>query len=179
MLRATYRAPLLVLIAALPVVLAMPSRVSGQTPDLEVYYTKLEPKEQFKYSWKGKEAVCSAGVFRWEVPKTEFGTNGLDRNFTGYCAEILVPITENKLYRFRVNSLFAPENYGLEGKEGAVRRAAKRRATYIKELFGRYFQDPVLKAINSDDALALQRALGSHSGERTGSGHTKTRPVRG
>jgi hypothetical protein len=149
---------LLALMSALPVVLAVQSRVSAQTPELEVFYNKLDPKEQFKYKWQGKEAVCTAGVFRWEVPQKEFGTNGLDRNFTGYCAEVLVPITADKLYRFKVNSLFAAENFPLAGQEGAP-LAAQRRATYIKELFGRYFRDPVLKPVNPDDAVALQIAL--------------------
>ena len=83
------RARLSALVAVLPLALVLQSNASGQEPALEVFYTKLEPKEQFKYKWKGKEAVCTAGVFRWEVPAPEkggeFGTNGLDRNFTGYC----------------------------------------------------------------------------------------------
>ena len=145
-------------LAVLIGVVAAQPRVSAQTPELEVFYSKLEPKEQFKYKWKGKEGVVNAGVFRWEVPQKEFGTNGLDRNFTGYCAEVLVPITADKLYRFQVNSLYAPEDYGLAGKEGAA-LAAQRRATYIKELFGRYFHDPVLKAVNAEEAIALQVAL--------------------
>src|SRR5829696_4628471 len=89
-------ARLLVLAAAIPFFLALSSRASAQTPELEVYYKSLEPKEPFKYRWKGKEGVVTAGVFRWEVPAPErggtFGTGGLDRNFTGYCAEVLVPI---------------------------------------------------------------------------------------
>ena len=152
------RARLLTLVAAVPLILSLQSRAAAQTPELEVYYNKLEPKEQFKYKWKGKEGVVNAGVFRWEVPQKEFGTNGLDRNFTGYCAEILVPITAEQTYRFRVNSLYDPENYGLAGKENSA-LAAQRRTIYVKELFGRYFQDPVLKAVNADDAIALQIAL--------------------
>jgi len=152
-------ARLFALASAFTLVLLLQASATGQEPALEVYYTKLEPKDQFKYKWKGKEAVCNVGVFRWEVPQTEFGTNGLDRNFTGYCAEILVPITEDKLYRFRVNSLFEPSNYdGLAGKDNAA-TAAQKRAIYIQELFGRYFRDPVLKAVNPDEALALQVAL--------------------
>src|SRR4051812_12865563 len=105
------RTRLFTLLLAIPVTLAFGSRASAQDPSLEVYYTKLEPKDQFRYSWKGKGAVCTAGVFRWEVPQTEFGTNGLDRNFTGYCAEIRVPITAERLYRFRMNSLYDVANY--------------------------------------------------------------------
>jgi hypothetical protein len=146
------------LVAVLPLALLSQSRVSGQEPALEVFYSKLEPKDEFKYKWKGKAAVSNAGVFRWEVPETEFGTNGLDRNFTGYCAEVLVPITAEKLYRFRVNSLYATTNYGLADDDKAV-LAAQRRATYIQELFGRFFRDPVLKSVNPVEALALQVAL--------------------
>jgi hypothetical protein len=146
-------------LAAVLIAFTLQPRASGQTPELEVFYNKLEPKEQFKYKWKGKEGLANAGVFRWEVPQTEFGTNGLDRNFTGYCAEVLVPITAEKLYRFRVNSLFAPENYGLAKDKENAALAAQRRATYIKELFGRYFRDPTLKSVNADEAIALQIAL--------------------
>ncbi len=152
------RTRLVALVAAFPLVFALQSRAVGQEPALEVFYTKLEPKEQFKYKWKGKEAVCSAGVFRWEVPQTEFGTNGLDRNFTGYCAEVLVPITADKTYRFRMNSIFAPENYGLAGRENSA-TIANRRAVAVKELFGRYYRDPIGKSVNTEDAVALQIAL--------------------
>ena len=152
------RARLLALAAALPLALAIQSQARGQDPALEVFYTKLEPKAQFKYKWKGQAAVCTAGVFRWEVPQSEFGTNGLDRNFTGYCAEVLVPITADNLYRFRMNSIYAPANYGLTEKDNGP-LAAQRRAKYIQELFGRYYRDPITKSVNADDAIALQVAL--------------------
>ncbi|MBN9118677.1 MAG: hypothetical protein J0I06_05895 [Planctomycetes bacterium] len=157
--RTITRARLAALAAVLPLALLAQSRAFGQEPALEVFYTKLEPKEQFKYKWKGKEAVCSAGVFRWEVPASEFGTNGLDRNFTGYCAEVLVPIVADKLYRFRVNSIYAPSNYGLALDDPKAPLAAECRARYIQELFGRYFRDPVEKAVNPEEAIALQVAL--------------------
>jgi hypothetical protein len=154
-------ARLAILAAALPFVFLLQTRASGQDPSLEATYTKLEPKEQFKYKWKGKEATTTAGVFHWEVPKkgdTEFGTNGLDRNYTGYCAEVLVPMTANNTYKFRFNSIYAPENYGL-GDDPDAPKIAQKRAILIRELFGRYFQDPVKKAVNADDAVAFQYAL--------------------
>jgi hypothetical protein len=153
------RAHLFTAIASLLLVFALHTPANAQEPALEVFYTKLEPKEPFKYKWKGEEALVTAGVFRWEVPQTQFGTSGLDRNFTGYCAEIRVPITANNLYRFRMNSLYDPKNFeGLAGKENAE-LAAQKRVVYIKELFGRYFRDPVEKSVNADDAIALQVAL--------------------
>ncbi|MFM8271891.1 MAG: hypothetical protein ACKODX_06095 [Gemmata sp.] len=178
----TVRARLVALILALPVALTLETRANGQEPALEVFYSKLEPKakEQFKYKWKGQDRVCTAGVFRWEVPTTEFGTQGLDRNFAGYCAEVLVPITADKLYRFQTNNIYAIENYNVAGAnaradrtvwdwllgqqhaalpDDAAGRAAERRTKYILELFGRYFHDPVLKAVDTDEAVAFQIAL--------------------
>ncbi|MCI0703503.1 MAG: hypothetical protein L0241_20680 [Planctomycetia bacterium] len=142
---------------ALPLLLLAQTPLAAQTPELEVFYTKLDPKEQFHYKWKGKETTTPAGVFRWEVPNTEFGTNGFDRNFTGYCAEVLVPIQPNKTYKFKVNSIHSPENYGVQDHPNADRVAA-RRAKQIQELFGRHYQDP-LKEAKSDDLVAFQLAL--------------------
>lgn len=155
----TASARLAAIVAALPLALAVQSRASAQEPALEVFYRKLDPKEQFKYTWKGKEATVNAGVLRWEVPESAFGTNGLDRNFTGYCAEVLVPIVAEKTYSFRVNSIFEPANYGLTA-EGNGPLAAERRARHIQELFGRYFRDPIGKnAVNAEEAVAFQVAL--------------------
>ena len=160
MARTFARTRLVALIAALPLAMVLQTRARAQEPALEVFYTKLEPSESFKYKWKGKEGACNAGVFRWEVPQTEFGTNGLDRNFTGYCAEALVPITKNKLYRFRVNDIYAPGNYKVDGVDkDKVNDVANRRTKLVTELFGRYFRDPALKAVNPDDAVAFQIAL--------------------
>lgn len=164
MCRTAVRTRLAALVAALPVALLLQTRAVAQEPALEVLYTRLEPKEQFKYKYKAdgkfKEAVCSAGVFRWEVPRTEYGTNGLDRNFTGYCAEVLVPIVAEKTYQFRANNIYTPENYNLAGvakeKTGDV---ANRRTRFVQELFGRHFRDPVLKSVNPTDAVAFQIAL--------------------
>ncbi len=154
------RTRLVALVAALPLALALQTQSHGQEPALEVFYSKLEPKEQYKYKRKGKEAVCTAGVFRWEVPASEFSTQGLGRTFTGYCAELLVPITADKLYRFQTNDIGAIENYNLAGVHGdETGNAAERRTKYILELFGRNFRDPVLKTVAADEAAAFQIAL--------------------
>jgi hypothetical protein len=146
------------LLGAVLLALTLHSAASGQTPALEVFYTKLEPKEQFKFKNKDKEATASAGVFRWEVPETEFGTNGLDRNFTGYCSEILVPMTANKSYRFQIGSIAAPENYSVSNS-AEPEKAAQRRVKYIQELFGRYYRDAQTRAVNPDEAVGFQLAL--------------------
>ncbi|NJO37482.1 MAG: hypothetical protein HC871_07515, partial [Rhizobiales bacterium] len=56
------------------------------------------------------------------------------RHFTGYCAEVLVSIQPDKLYKFKVGSVHAPENYGVQDHPNADRVAA-RRAKQIQELF--------------------------------------------
>jgi hypothetical protein len=137
-------------------VLGICSRSMAQTPSLDVYYNNLDPKTSFKYKWKGEEKVCNVGAFHWEVPKSEFGTGGLDRNFTGYCAEIDVPILAEKLYKFRQLSLLEPHSYGLEATPEGI-RAAEHRATLIKELFGRYYFEN--KLAHPTETFAFQVAL--------------------
>lgn len=152
------RLRLIALLCALPLALVLQTRASGQEPNLEVLYKKLEPKEQFKYKWKGMEAVTFAGPLHWEVPETQFGTNGFDRNFTGYCAQVLVSMEAKKTYAFKTASIYAPENFNV-ADAADPEKAAVRRVKYIQELFGRYFHDPLLKSVSSDEAAAFQVAL--------------------
>jgi hypothetical protein len=61
-----------------------------------------------------------------------------------------------------MNSLYDVANYDdLQGMadQDKAELAAQQRALYVKELFGRYYQDPTQKAVNPDEALALQVAL--------------------
>lgn len=141
---------------AVVVLLGISSRTSAQAPSLEVYYDRFDPKQSFKYKWKGDEKVCNVGAFHWVIPPSDFSTGGLDRNFTGYCAEVNVPIVAEKLYRFRQISLLEPKNYGLEATPEGI-RAAERRATLIRELFGRYYTEN--KTANPNNTFAMQLAL--------------------
>jgi len=152
------RTRLLALVVAIPATLALQTSVSAQEPNLEVFYRKLEPKELFKYKWKGKEGVRTAGVLHWEVPESEFGTNGLDRNFTGYCAQVFVTMQANKSYSFKMATIYSSENYNV-GDSPTPDKAAVRRVKYIQELFGRYYRDPIRKAVDPEEAVALQIAL--------------------
>ncbi|HEV3384952.1 MAG TPA: hypothetical protein VG097_09050 [Gemmata sp.] len=146
----------IVALLAAVMVLGISSRAIAQTPALEVYYDRFDPKTPFSYKWKGEEKNCNIGAFHWVIPPSEFGTGGLDRNFTGYCAEVNVPIVSGKLYRFRQLSLLEPRNYGLEATPEGI-RVAERRATLIRELFGRYYTEN--KTANPDNTYAMQLAL--------------------
>jgi hypothetical protein len=141
---------------AIVMVLGISTRTLAQAPSLEVFYDRFDPKESFKYKLKGEDKLCNIGAFHWVIPPSEFGTGGLDRNFTGYCAEVNVPIVAEKLYRFRVVNLLEPRNYGLEATPEGI-RAAERRATLIRELFGRYYTEN--KTANPNNTFAMQLAL--------------------
>jgi hypothetical protein len=91
------------------------------------------------------------------VPDTSFSTNGFDRNFTGYCAEIMTPIVAERTYRFQETSIYSPAHYGVQDHPDAEQVAA-RRARLILELFGRHYQNP-LRPLNADDAIGFQVAI--------------------
>lgn len=132
------------------------SRCLAQAPSLDVYYDRLDPKTTFKYKWKGEEKTCNVGAFHWEIPPSTFSTGGLDRNFTGYCAEVLHPIEADRLYRFRAISMLEPWLYGFDFTPEGI-RAAERRSVLIRELFGRYYREN--KFANPDSTFAMQVAL--------------------
>lgn len=144
------------LLAAFAVALLAPvGRAQERETRLDIFYPKLDPKVQFNYLWKGQPGTNSAGVIRWEVPASEFGTNGFDRAFPAYCAEVLIPIRTDTMYRFEVNTVNAVKNYEVAASK-TPEKSSERRTKYIYELYGRYYQEPVSDA---DAAIAMQVAL--------------------
>jgi hypothetical protein len=146
----------LIAILAAMVAIGTGSRAQAQTPSLDSYYDRLDPKDTFKFKWKGDEKVCDIGALHWMVPPSEFTTGGLDRNYTSYCAQVLVPSVAGKKYRFRMQHMLEPSNYGLEATPEGI-RAAEKRVTLIRELFGRYYTDN--KTADPVNTLAFQAAL--------------------
>ena len=145
-----------VALVSLTLSLGFSARCLAQAPSLDAYYDRLDPKTTFKFKWKGEEKVCNVGAFRWQVPMSSYATGGLDRNFTGYCAEIDVSIVVGKLYKFKIVTLDDPKFYGLQANAEGI-RAAQRRVTLIRELFGRYYSES--KTAHPDDTFAFQIAL--------------------
>jgi hypothetical protein len=138
------------------------TQVKGQSPpQISATYRGLTPTTpandglpaMFRYRWverdKWVERVAgvvpgipnnepSVGILNWDVPSSEFTTAGLDRTFRTYCAEAPIGVTSGKTYRFQVQSPSLPEAFGLpETPDG--RAEAVRRASYIRELYGRYY----------------------------------------
>lgn len=131
----------------------------GQNPQFSALYQGADPKGDFSFIWKekGGNFTRPVGRLRWEVPPSEFSTGGMDRSFTGFCSEPLVPIVAGNLYRYEVQSPEIPEIYGLPNNDDGV-RAASRRAKYVRELFGKHYLN-ALKADDNVTPLAFQAAL--------------------
>lgn len=87
---------------------------------------------------RGTRAAPAVGVLNWEVPPTEFGTAGMERQFRTYCAEAPVGVVAGATYLYEIRSPAVPDAYHLpnsdEGKAEALRRS-----TYVRELFGGYY----------------------------------------
>lgn len=132
----------------------------SQNPSLNAIYQGADPKADFSFNWKEQAPgtfTKPVGKLRWEVPASEFSTGGMDRSFTGFCSEPLVPIVAGNTYRYEIQSPEMPEIYGLAGDDDGL-RAASRRARYVREFFGRYY-DGANKASDANAPLAFQAAL--------------------
>src|SRR5262245_16140193 len=92
--------------------LATPSAFA-QFPQVTATYSGVTPSERFHYKWQGNPGSGNAGRFDWSVPASELSTSGLDRQFTGYCGEVLVPIVGGRVYQFEVRNPSDPAVYGL------------------------------------------------------------------
>lgn len=149
---------LTIAVAAVVACLGLAGTVRAQTSEVIATYLKVDPNETFAFKLNGKGSFKkTVGTMYWDVPKSEFGTSGLDRAFQSYCAEPLVGVNAGKTYRLEVQSPEVTEAYGLPDTEEGRKEAAVR-AMYVRELFGRYFQ-PSLKATDPDAGLAFQVAL--------------------
>lgn len=126
------------------------SLAHAQNASFNALYQGADPKGEFAFTWKEKGKFAKpVGRLRWEVPPSEFSTGGVDRSFSGYCSEPLVPVVAGNLYRYEIQSPDMPEIYGLPTTDDGL-RAAARRAQYVRELFGRYYQS----TLSSNDAIA-------------------------
>ena len=129
--------------------LAAPAAL-GQNPQVTALYQGANPKQDFSFTWKEKGNFTKpAGRLRWEVPASEFSTGGMDRSFTGFCSEPLVGIIAGNTYRYEVQTPEMPEAFGLPNTE-AGQKEAVRRASYVRELFGRHY----LSSLNAEDSIA-------------------------
>lgn len=145
---------------ALAAALLLTSAVTqAQQPEFLALYRGANPSSDFDFSWKKEDAPRAqlAGRLWWEIPKSEFSTGGMDRLFAGFSSSVTGELVMGQLYRYQIESPSLPQIYGLPLTDDGVREAT-RRATYIREMFGRYF----MNASRTDDVnvpVAFQAAL--------------------
>ena len=160
---------------------ATPAHAQGpvQRSEMSATYRGLNPgaakaeedgSKTFRYRWAERnqwvERVAGVGaglpdndphvgILHWDVPESEVTTGGMDRSFRTYCAEAPIGVALGTTYRFLIQAPEAPEAYGLP-ETAAGRAEANRRATYVRELYGRFYPQTLS---NPDAARSFQIAL--------------------
>ena len=121
---------------------------------VSLYYTGLTNAADVKLVVADKPVTKSVGEMAFATP-VGAATAGLATNPRTYCVEPLVPIVAGRVYDFHVEPVETPAGFGLadtaDGKAAAVRRAA-----FVRELYGRYYEETVAKP---ETAAAFQVAL--------------------
>jgi len=129
-------------------------------PVVTATYLGIEGRQDFAFVAKPLgDFRRAAGRLNWNVPPSTLGTMGLDRNFTTFCAEPIATVAAGTTYGFAVDPLDKPAVYGLPETD-AGRETAKKKAKFLRELFGRYHADtqPDSKA-GPDAPAAFQVAV--------------------
>ncbi|MGL6073919.1 MAG: hypothetical protein ACRC8S_07145 [Fimbriiglobus sp.] len=126
-----------------------PLGLSAQAPERPIValkYKELTQRQEFKFQVVGKgEFSKPVGDMNFEFAPGTAPSSGLDSEFRTYCMEIMVPIYPGRLYNFQVTPTNEPRYFNLpETAEGKVE--AERRLTFIREMYGRYFQETIESA---------------------------------
>ena len=110
-------------------------------PVVTMRYKELTNREEFKFvSANRGEFTKPVGDMNFDFPQGFAPSAGLAADQRTFCIEPLVPIVAGRIYNFSVGPINDPASYGLpDTAEGKV--AAERRATYMRELYGRYYAD--------------------------------------
>ncbi len=110
-------------------------------PVVTMRYKELTNREEFKFVIEKRgEFTKSVGDMNFEFPEGFAPSAGLAAAQRSFCIEPLVPMYAGRTYNFSVGPVNDPPSYGLpDTVEGKV--AAERRATYLRELYGRYYAD--------------------------------------
>ncbi len=132
-------------------------------PVVTLRYKELTNREDFKFVVEKKgEYSKPVGDMNFEFPEGFAPSAGLAAAQRTFCIEPLVPIFAGRTYDFAVGPINDPASYGLpDTAEGKV--AAERRATYLRELYGRYYADTTEE--NKVATAGFQMALWEIAGE--------------
>ena len=132
-------------------------------PVVTMRYKELTNREEFKFVVANRgEFTKPVGDMTFEFPQGFAPSAGLAAEQRTFCIEPLVSIFAGRLYDFAVGPINDPASYGLpDTPEGKV--AAERRATYLRELYGRYYADTTED--NKVATAGFQAALWELAGE--------------
>ena len=136
--RATFAAAIVVTLCLGAAVAQVPD---AARPVATMRYKELTNREDFKFVVEKRgEFTKPVGDMNFEFPEGFAPSAGLAATTRTFCIEPLVPIYAGRTYDFAVGPVNDPASYGLpDTAEGKV--AAERRATYLRELYGRYYAD--------------------------------------
>jgi hypothetical protein len=97
----------------------------------------------------------TVGRVTWVIPETNLATGGLDRDMRTYSAEAPIGLGIGKLYQYQILHPDIPRVFGWDDNPDN-RAKAKKRGVYIRELYGRFYQEG---EEDNDAARAFQVAL--------------------
>ena len=110
------------------------------------------PAASFRYRYDGRDQwigrfvgqtlvtaspTAVAGALNWSISSAPAPT-GIKPDFRTYCAEVPVAVVPGSIYHFEIQPIDEPDVYGLDDNE-KNREAARRRAGYLRELYGRHY----------------------------------------
>jgi hypothetical protein len=120
-------------------------------PDLTLRYRELTERDALKFSMKSPVDAKAApttttkpvGWMNWEFPDSITSTMGFDPNLKAFCIEPLIPVTPGMEYGFNIDTFGKPRDFAgvAENKDGDA--IAKKRTAFVRELYGRYYDDLV------------------------------------
>ena len=159
------------LAAAVTTAVASTAVQAQERPDISLRYRELSERDALKFSMKSpvdpKAAPTTTtkpvGWMNWEFPDSITSTMGFDPNLKAFCIEPLIPVTPGMEYGFTIDNFGKPRDFAgvTENNDGDT--VAKKRTAFVRELYGRYYDDLVKDP--AAVAPAFQTALWELVGE--------------
>jgi hypothetical protein len=130
------------------VVVAQQQQLSADPPGplVNLRYRELTNRQDFNFAdSKLGKFERPVGDLNMEFAGGSFASDGFEPNFRSYCVEPQRPMYAGETYPFTVEPLNRPAWYGLPDTADG-RKEATRRAKFLRELFGRFYEDTLRDA---------------------------------
>jgi hypothetical protein len=109
-------------------------------PLVSLRYVGLTNRESFRFVQLGTTFTRPVGDLNMEFATGVFPSDGLETRFRSFCVEPLVPMYAGDSYPFSVDPVDRPRWFGLPDTDDG-KTTASRRAQYVRELYGRFYQE--------------------------------------